>query len=1034
MINKILNIFGSNNTYSQNNISEQYNYYSSEIETLLKSIDGYFSKGDITEAFNLLNSAIAESKHKQSRYPLFLKKIEYLLETRNIDEAKKVIGLLSKDYNAHIDTKYKEHLLFIYSLEKKEKDFFEMVEEIKSEKEDIKPDDYFKILYSLNSGNLSDAKNLFEAYSDTQQKDNYLIGGHIFANLYTQTQDKTYLEKATEFYQIVLDNEPSFLLKMHVDGFFVQNIINEAYQTRNDFDKKKVMQFKATLNKAFEAKKYFNKTYINQEINFYAFILLILEFTDEYLQFYDNHASILFNEHCLQYYHMKNIDIEHSAVQKNIAKSDRLLINYASLMIDKTEQKVVLDFFEKNYSLLFKFDLLIYFYIQSILSLEHKLIDEIKSYINDKKLQSYELYQSYLLLKHYNTKAISNEEIQILLEFLDNEQVLYAKIIETINFLEKIKMSKHYVQLATSKIHQFEELIGYTLTKCWHDKELKLEDFELFLNCVNDIKYFPHIADIYLKYNRYGKSFEFFQKVWENEHNSNNAKNILVIGINNFEKFNDRIDEEIENEALLYLQSMQKELSFNDISLVSYYSLTINKDMNNAFGIINKKILGLNVYELDNEDKQQLATLYFNSLINFNDKEIDGFEKNTIFIKDHIHYLDKDIFKNIDEIYIEKFNIALVDKREIQKIYNDKIYEKKSLFHFIVNQILETIDSPYFKMVKIDFGSETPLEEIQKMLVEQSAYSENQFEEYSAGENISFWSLAGSYDKYFNLIAELLENNTINFNSCKLNMKDVAIPKLLTLSSIIFLNYHKKLATVLSREDVFIQKTAFDWLNQYIEELSNRGEQISVFAKDGKFYKDIITKEQINSFISRLKEIIDDIEYIKIVDDTKASLPFKNAFDLSKYFGIQEYQALSLSFQENYQIITEDRIFEVIFETMNFNQTMISNSLSLLDSSEVTELRTKLYNKRYRYIFDINILRQLVKFITKYRLVDTLTDEEIEIIKILDEYGWLESIKRYYINKYKVLYPKTLIPEDDYISKNIEYILTCIDYKVEELY
>jgi len=493
MINKILNIFGSNNTYSQNNISEQYNYYSSEIETLLKSIDGYFSKGDITEAFNLLNSAIAESKHKQSKYPLFLKKIEYLLETRNVDEAKKVIGLLSKDYYEHIDTKYKEHLLFIYSLEKKEKDFFEMVEEIKSEKEDIKPDDYFKIVYSLNSGNLSDAKNLFEAYSDTKQKDNYLIGGHIFANLYTQTQDKIYLEKATEFYQIVLDNEPSFLLKMHVDGFFVQHIINEAYQTRNDFDKKKVLQFKTTLNKAFEAKKYFNKTYINQEINFYAFILFVLKFKDEYIQFYDNHTSVLFNEHCLQYYHIRNIDIEHSTVQKNIVKSDRLLINYASLMIDKAEQNIVLDFFEKNYSLLFKFDLLIYFYLQSIFSLEHKIIEEIESYINDEKLKSYELYQSYLLLKHYNTQAISNDEVQMLLSFVDDEQVIYAKVVETINFLEKIKMSKYYVLLATSKIHQFEELIGYTLTKCWHDKELKLEDFELFINCVDDIKYFCQV-------------------------------------------------------------------------------------------------------------------------------------------------------------------------------------------------------------------------------------------------------------------------------------------------------------------------------------------------------------------------------------------------------------------------------------------------------------------------------------------------------------------------------------------------------------
>ena len=243
----------------------------------------------------------------------------------------------------------------------------------------------------------------------------------------------------------------------------------------------------------------------------------------------------------------------------------------------------------------------------------------------------------------------------------------------------------------------------------------------------------------------------------------------------------------------------------------------------------------------------------------------------------------------------------------------------------------------------------------------------------------------------------------------------------------IFLNYIDKLENVLKKEDVFIQKTTFNWLLNYIEDLEKKDEIFNVFFENGTFYKDIVTKEQIEEFTNRLKKIINNIAYVKIIDDSKASLPYKEAFSLSEYIGIQEYQAIALSYQHNYQIITEDRMLEVVFETFRFNLSMISNSLSLLDRQSVIDMAVDLHNKNYKYIFDGGVLQYLGKLLTKSNIVNTFSEKDIGILKILDDYGWLDNIKKIYEHEYQVKYPKVIIPQKDYISENIEYLFKCIE-------
>lgn len=1028
MINTIRNWFGSNNTYNQTNIENQ-NNYSSKIKTLLKSLDGYFNNGDIVKAFELLNSAIGEYQHKESKYHLFLKKVEYLLEVRNIDEAKKTLDLLKKDYNNYINTKYKELLLSIHSIEQREKEFFLLLEEIKLEKGDVKSDKYFNIFYNLNSANLDKAKKEFEEYTFDEKEKNYILGGHLYANLYRETHSEESLELATKYYKTTLDNNPDFLLKLQVEGFFITNIINEVFQTQKEFDKKKLIEYKKSLKKLFQERKFFNKYYINSQKVFYASMLILLDFQDEFIQFYEDNETVLFDEYYLQYCSEKEIKIDHLKIQSKFDKNDSLLVSYGSLMTNKDEQTIILEFFEKKLDLLFKNDLILLFYIKGITTLKKYIPKDVKDYIISNKSNSHEIYMAYLLLKNYLGKEIKDNEIELLLNFTEKENTVYAKILETIDLLKKIRKQPFYIKLAISKIKQFKELTPYILNKCWHDQELMINDFELLIENIDKLAFSSKIADIYLKYNRYDKSFEYFALTWNNEKTINNAINLLIVSFKNYESFVCRIDEEIEDEAIYYLNSMHKELSFNNISLISYFSLVIRKDINNAFGVVNKKILGIDVSQLDNFNKQQLSSLYFGSIINFKDKEFGNFEKNTIFLKEGIYYLDKELFKNIHKVYVEKFNIVLTEKMIIKRFKDDKSYEEKSLFHFILNKILHTIEEPSFITMKVNTSANNPFESLQEQLIEQSKHTEDIFEKFSNNEDISFWSMTGTYDKYFELISELLNNEKINFKSCQINFKDKSVPKLLTLSSIVFLNYNNKLENVLKREDVFIQKTTYDWLSTYIEKLSKEDEIFSVFVKDGQCYKNIVSKEQIEIFTNRLKEILNNINLSKIIDDIKYSLPFKEAFELSKYYGIQEYQALAISYKDNYQIITEDRIFEVIYDGFRFNKSMISNSLSLLEIEEINELGLKLHKKKYKYVINENLLTHLIRIITKQNIVNDFSYEEIELIKILNDYGWLDSIKKYYIHNYKILYPKINIPEKDFLSNNIEYLLDFLDDK-----
>jgi hypothetical protein len=62
-----------------------------------------------------------------------------------------------------------------------------------------------------------------------------------------------------------------------------------------------------------------------------------------------------------------------------------------------------------------------------------------------------------------------------------------------------------------------------------------------------------------------------------------------------------------------------------------------------------------------------------------------------------------------------------------------------------------------------------------------------------------------------------------------------------------------------------------------------------------------------------------------------------------------------------------------------------------------------------------------------YKEINTFSDKDINVLKILNDYGLLEKLKEFYSHKYLVSHPKVMFPKEDKISKNIEYIFKCLD-------
>ena len=178
-----------------------------------------------------------------------------------------------------------------------------------------------------------------------------------------------------------------------------------------------------------------------------------------------------------------------------------------------------------------------------------------------------------------------------------------------------------------------------------------------------------------------------------------------------------------------------------------------------------------------------------------------------------------------------------------------------------------------------------------------------------------------------------MEHEEFNFNAGKINYKPIEVKKILTLSSIIFLNNKNLLEEVLERDDVYIQRTMLNWLKEYSLSITFGHMPTDFSYLDELHQKPILhvdTQEDIDSFkqvvLNLLSILIEKCEN-KIIDDHLEILPIKNSYEmLSNHMGKQEYQAFAYCINHNFQIITEDSIFNMLFDVMKFNNPSSFNN------------------------------------------------------------------------------------------------------------
>jgi hypothetical protein len=1042
MFNKISTFFqfGSN---TQTNIIS----INPRIDVTIKRIEKDFFDGNFKQAIDDLDSLITDSSNealKSVKYQLLILKANFLMQFRQINEFQELLEHIEKEYKNFIEIKFKELTLTLMAFNKNQ-EFFEFSKQLRIETPNSKSQSHFDILFYLNSGDILKAKELFEEeIKNTQyRKHLLLIGGHIYSNLYDYYgNDMKHFEQADLYYRELLQTEVSFLDKLHIKGFYAIYLLNKYLQ--NKIPRKDLLftidDYKNPLDIILKNEEYFNAEYIKTVIENYIHIIPYSGSQDEYRAFYKKYDKYLSIKHYIQYCDIDGTDYDHNKIQKYILDNYQVndLLVYTSLIFNcsNTTIEEIVKFLQNNIKFLYEHGFIIYSYVKGQILLSYKMDEEIIKYLDNNKYNNLDILLAFIESKNYVNIKIQDENIDKLIEFSLDENNIQARILDVIKLLKKLGKRKEYLHLALSKQNVFNGIIFETLKICEKDKNLYFKDFEDFVsNMENKDYYNVIIGNIYVKHDRLDKALNYYYLESKRNNNKEAMIALLQVSWDNFHISHKIIENSKQIEIFNLLIVRKEHLKLEDLIFLLMYSIHILKDTRQILPIVNQELLNLDIQNLDNSLKVSLSDIFtqtsFGILSNYNDMFL--YDSNLCLVQDGKTYIQNNYI--ILEENKNNFGLYLIDDNEYFLKEQDNIYKKKSLFHRIVGPFAFQCENPNMFEMKLDENSKEPLHELFDFMSQQTNYTKDLFQRYSDEKFRGLYALANkNYKNYFTLIPYLLNSKTMNFNSLHVNYLPNEKKKILTLSSIIFLSEINQLEIVLKRDDIVIQQTFVNWLKDYSQTIdyTNMPQDFTYLDEKGHkfipFTDDSI--KQAESFKASIFKIINVILKCKIIDDTSENLPIKETYSmLAPHIGNQEYKALAYCVNHNYQIISENNVFGMLFDTMKYNKVFISNSISLLTETLKNDIYRNLiidlHMKRYKYVLNDNYVNGLLNFMKKHDISDLL-DEEKELIKIASSYGFLDKIKQYYRKKFKVIYPKSVLPTKTSFDKNIEKVFKII--------
>lgn len=1025
-----------------------YNVFYSENKSQIKQIRKEFFDGKIQKAHEYLQTARKEhSSNKKDRYDFLLLETEFLFQLGNYEEVKSNLSYIEENLIQFINQNFYQMQISLYALDGDKKHFDKIAEKLKKEFASNQPNEYFEIIFALNSGQQEEAKRLYEDYIQNNENKLLYIGGLIYANFHMDTQAEKDYKKADLYYAKYLEEkEPNFFERLEIYKFYSRTAFNKLLLNHQHVEyQEKVERTRGLLASIKDSFHYFNKLQKKFLVNHYLHCLFILE-KQEFVNYY---KSVNESEVDVINFGFQHLDIEecvNSQVIENRILSNNeieLLIHYHSKLVLIEPQKVI-EFLDTNTRFLDN-EIVLNIYLDAKIRTNKILTDEEYSLLEENKDNSIISYISYLEAKQIKSLNISENEIEALLAYLQDSNIQEILIIKTIRILSQTSKQKKYLNLAIKYKNDFQNIISETLKVCEIDRNLLITDFDDFVEKINNPKYSIQIANIYRSYPSIVKAYQFYKITWEHfdfldKDKIEFASYVLhYCSLPYYFQNTNRIDIEQDNIYKGYLEEKNRLLSVEQTFILSYYYIVIEESYESGFFKINSKLLSIDIDELTNDEKELLSKLYLYSIVNHID-ETKSIKSNQLIKQKEIYYISEQLYSTINECYLLKPK----NQKEFDLLLFKEEIEKLSIFHFICNRFMNSLNSSNFKTIVSTEND--PLAGIREMLHENTKRRVRQFEDYSNGKNISFTSLAnGEYKNYFKVINILLNTDKYNFHSGNNNIQPCEVNKILTFSSIVFLNNINHLDAVLDREDVYIQQTTINWLMSFIKELDDSDELFTVYSDGENLLKNISNKKDIERNKQDLLNLANKIiSADRVIDDVDAILPIRESYQmLVPHIGEQEYRALSYSYNNNYQIISEDAILNFMFKTMNLNSRMISNSMSLISSTlemnELFALYKELDKKNYFHLFNENAIKNLLNklifedpiYLLQWHKKKYSNFQLEELLHIVKKYGWIEWIEKYYKENYIIRPPRIKVKPRTFITSNIEYIFELLRLKIK---
>lgn len=1023
----------------ENVISDSFNTTNimSPIESQIQIIKREFFEGNIGRSFSDIKVTQKEhSSNEKARFQLLVLETQFYFALRDFDKAIEIFTYIEQNLAKYADVSFYEIKASLLSINNKKVEFDNVVTKLRMEFHNENPLDYYEILFLLNSMATNDAAKLFndtiKKYSENRHFQ--YLGGMIYSNLYYETKSQEDFIKAKSYYQKYIEmKEPDFFEKLEIYKFFSIEVVNELL-IYSDIDYRDIVdKTKNLLEKIYDDLDFFGVLHQTNLLNHYLHCLFFLD-KPKFSAIFRSRDSNIIDLVNFIFFHFELDDssIKISEIELRIISMQEvsLLISYLNYLL-RHDPKHVVDFLTENNHFLSNDIVQNIFFEAKIF--EDKIIDEHELQIIEiNKNNSVVSTITYLECQQFLNQKLQESQIQELMDLFDkyaDQEILILKAIRLLYFNNR---QKEYLELSLKFHSTHHNICRETLKLIYSDKNILLSDFEKYISHIETIPHSVLIGNIYFLYRIFSKAYHFYMLAWKNLSFIEQTKIDLASSILQnctiqyyMINYGNILNTDQDKVLKSYLEGVSDKLNLEQLAVLSYYLIVIEKAYESGFEYINKKLLSLDIAEINSTEKEMLSNLYF-YLITNKIAENQTINSNILISHNNQYYLDKERYPCIN------LSHSIIQKERIEFELILRQYEHLSIFNYICNKFIFSMQSEHF--FTVESSSEDPLAGIAEMMHTRAHSDKNTLERYSEGEIISFYNLTHkNYESYFGLIPTLLESSSINFHSCHNNFVPTETKKILTLSSIIFLDHIGRLDYVLSKKDVFIQKTTIDWLFHFIASLDKTDEILRIHSDGTELYKNLSDRDTIQRSQKYLVDLATKITQIQqVIDDREEVLEIKESYDmLAPHIGHQEYKALAFSYKYNYQIISEDRIFEMLFSQFRFNLSMLSNSMSLLgayteESSELLDLHKSLYNKKYSYLLNEILVRKIIDMLVfehiTYITGDNFSEMMKFVVKIAYSYGWTDNIEQYYENNYVFKLPMSSISNKNYISRNIEYL------------